>query len=183
MEYSVDDLVNVLRVFVEKNIDFIIIGDTVIQLALKKNILHDDVDLFIVKPSIFEHEEVYRELALENNWIYTCTEIGTPRIIARSGDKEITIELYENFMDINIPEEILINHRTLTISGLKIKILNPEQYIVLKTIQGVDLDKVREYLRELKKIDLRLLRKTIESYQNDEQSLIRERLREIGLEI
>lgn len=183
MEYTVDDLANVLRVFIDKNIKFVIIGDTVVQLVLRKNVLENDVDLFILEPSIFVNEEFYVRLAEEEGWDYTTTEIGTPRLITHTDDKDIVIELYENFMDIDIPLPILEKARTIKISGIRIKILSPEQYFVLKARQGVDLDKVSKYIKQLKRVEHRILRETISLYPREEQELIIERLKSMGLEI
>jgi predicted nucleotidyltransferase len=183
MGFTLEELAGVLRVLVDRSVRFVVIGDTVVQLALKKRVLEGDVDLFIIEPSVFVDEELYRNIAVENRWEYGYTEAGTPRYIARIGDKEVVLELYENFMDIDIPESILESAKTIKISDLRIRVLNPEQYFVLKARQGVDLDKLARYLKELKKIDHRLLKDAIEQYPREEQELIIERLRSIGLDI
>ena len=183
MGFTVNDLGRVLRVFVDKNVKFVVIGDTVVQLALKKDVLEGDVDLFVLEPSVFVNEDFYVDIANSNGWGYATTELGTPRIIARVGDKDIVVELYENFMDIDIPLSILEKSRTITVSDVKIRILFPEQYFVLKARQGVDLDKIGRYVKQLKRIDHRLLRETIEQYPREEQELIIERLESIGLKI
>ena len=183
MGFSVDDLVSVLRVFIDRGVRFVVIGDTSVQLALKKRVLEGDVDLFVIEPSVLVDEEVFREIAFENGWEYGSTEIGTPRIIARTGSGDIVLELYENFMDIVVPEKILENSKSISISNVKIKVLYPEQYFVLKARQGVDLHKLEKYLRELKRIDHRLLRESLEEFPRDEQELIIERLKSIGLRI
>lgn len=183
MGYNVDDLTSILRVFNDKGVNYVVIGDTVVQLALKKRVLEGDIDLFIIEPSVFVEEELYRSIAEENGWGYSVTEIGTPRIIARTASGDIVVELYENFMDINIPEDILERAGSIELKGVKIKLLKPEQYFVLKARQGVDLDKLSRYARELKRLDPKLLRETINTYPEDERELIIERLASIGVEI
>ncbi|MEM4532711.1 MAG: nucleotidyltransferase, partial [Desulfurococcaceae archaeon] len=93
------------------------------------------------------------------------------------------IELYENYLDIDIPESIINKSRVVNINDLKIRILYPEQYLVLKARQGVDLDKLKQYVRELKQIDYKLLKETIDKYPEDERKVIIERLEDIGLYI
>ncbi len=183
MRYGLEELAEVLKIFLDNNVRLTIIGDTCIQLALKKKFLEGDLDLFVSEPSPLVEEDFYRGLAEEMGWGYSYTEIGTPRIIARVNEKEIVLEFYENFMDIEIPVEIIEEARSITVSGAKIKILYPEQYFVLKARQGVDLDKLSKYLRELKRLDIKRLRKSIEKYPREEQGLIVERLRDIGVNI
>jgi len=183
MSYTLDDMVEVLSVFISYGIKFIIIGDTVVQLALKRKELTGDIDLFIIEPSIFLEEEMYKRIAEENKWDYSTTEAGTPRLVARINSREIVLELYENFMDIYIPDDIINDVKTLKIKDTKISMLNPEQYFVLKARQGVDLDRIAEYVKKLKKIDYKLIKKTIEKYPEEEQQLIKERLKSIGLKL
>jgi len=179
--FTASDLGRVLRVFAESGVDFVVIGDTVVQLALKRSVLEGDVDLFVIEPGVVGNEEFYRELAERYGWGYGSTEVGTPRIVARVGSAEIFVELYENFMDIEIPPEILGKARTIVLEGVRVKLLHPEQYFVLKARQGVDLDKLAEYLKDLGKLDYKLLRETISMYPEDERELIVERLESIGL--
>lgn len=183
MTYGIDDLVEALNKLEKYGVKYVIIGDTVVQLALKSKGLSSDVDLFVEEPSPLIEEELYRNVAENENWGYSTTEIGTPRLIARIEDKEIIIEIYENFMDIEIPDQVIAEAKSLKLRGLKVRVLHPEQYFVLKARQGVDLDKLVKYIKMLKKIDKKLLLKTIEYFPDEEQGLIIERLKSIGLEI
>jgi len=181
--FTASDLGKALRVLVDSGVNFVIIGDTVVQLALKRSVLEGDVDLFVIEPGVLGNEEFYRELAEENGWGYGSTEIGTPRLIARVNDAEIVVELYENFMDIEVPVEVLSKARTIVLETVRVKLLHPEHYFVLKARQGVDLEKLATYLKELGKLDHKLLREAISYYPADEQRLIVERLESIGLKI
>ncbi len=183
MTYTLNELAEVLGKLVNGGIRFVVIGDTVVQLALKTGEFDGDIDIFALEPSPLAEEEKYIRIAEKHGWGYGSTEIGTPRLIARTSRGEIVIEVYENFMDIEIPYEILENARSINIKGVKIKLLRPEEYIVLKARQGVDLEKVSRYIKELKKIDLKTILKTIKYYPDDEQELIKNRLRSIGLKI
>lgn len=183
MSYNTSDLARVLRVFYDNRVDFVIIGDTCVQLALGKTVLTGDVDLFIIEPGIFENEDFYINLARSSGMEYSYTEIGTPRLIASVDDREIIIELYENYMDIDIPQTILNRTRVVTLDNTRVKLLYPEQYFVLKARQGVDLDKLKQYIREIKHIDYKLLKDTLDKYTVDERKVIIERLEDIGLAI
>ncbi len=164
-------------------VEFVVIGDTVVQLALRKKELRGDVDLYVFKPSVVVEEEFYIELAEKEGWLYSTTEAGTPRIVARIGEKEIPIEFYENIFDIYIPEEIVSRAGSIKASGVRIKLIKPEEYIVLKARQGVDLDKLARYIRELKSIDKKLIEETIELMPEEDRKTIINRLRELGLRL
>ncbi len=181
MGYTLDDLAVIIEKLSIHGIDSVVIGDTVVQLALKKKVLEGDIDLFVLKPSVIVDEGVFIELAEKNNWHYSMTEAGTPRIVARIGDKEIPIEFYENIFDIYIPEEIINNARSINVKGVKIKLIKPEEYIVLKARQGIDLDKLAKYIRELKGLDKKVILKTLELMPEDEKKTIVNRLRQVGI--
>ncbi len=181
MSYSLGDLAVVLGKLIGYGVEFVVIGDTVVQLALRKKELSSDVDLFAINPSVVVDEGFYVELAEKEGWLYSTTEAGTPKIVARVGDKEIALEFYENIFDIYIPGEIIGRAGSISVKDVKIKLIKPEEYIVLKARQGVDLDKLKRYIKELKSIDKKLIIKTIELMPEDEQKTIANRLRQIGL--
>ena len=183
MGYTVDDLAYILGRLIEHGADFVVVGDTVVQLALKKKEFEGDVDIFALEPSPLVEEEFYRSIAEEEGWDMGTTGIGTPKFVAKVGDKDIVIEVYESFMDVEIPLEILNEARSIKLGGYKIKVLRPEQYFVLKARQGVDLDKLAKYYKELKKLDKKILAKTLEYFPDDEKEIIKERLRDIGVEL
>jgi predicted nucleotidyltransferase len=181
MGYTIDDLAYVLGKLSSYGVRFVVIGDTVVQLALRQKKLSGDVDLFVYEPSPLVEEDFYRGIAEREGWIISSTEIGTPKLVARVNDREIVVELYENFMDIEIPEEILGEARTINLRGVKVRVLKPEHYFVLKARQGVDLDKLENYYKKLGTLDKKLLSKILEKFPEEERSLIIERLALIGI--
>ncbi len=183
MGYRLEELGRILSVLVDEGVDYVVIGDTVIQLALRRRVFEGDIDIFALNPSPLAEEDFYIELAEKHGWGYGSTEIGTPRLVIQSESGEIVVEVYENFMDIDIPLEILENAGSIRLMDRRIKLIKPEHYIVLKARQGVDLDKLARYIRELKSINTKLVEKTIGLFPRDEQELITNRLRTIGLKI
>jgi predicted nucleotidyltransferase len=183
LEYTINEMARVLGVLIDEGVDFVVIGDTVIQLALRRKKLVGDIDLFALNPSPLAEEEFYMSLAEKYGWGYGVTEIGTPRLVARTGSIEIILEVYENFMDIDIPLEIIEGAGSIKLGDKKIKLIKPEQYLVLKARQGVDLDKLAKYARELKSINLKIVYNTVKLYPKEEQNLIIERLKSIGLKL
>lgn len=183
MGFSIRELKSVLEVFINRGVDFIVIGDTVVQLAVGSPSLTGDIDLFVLKPSLIGNEEFFIQIARENNWDIGYTEIGTIKFIAKTTSGDVTVELYENMFDFNIPDEVLNDASSINIEGLRIKVLKPEHYVVLKAKQGVDMDKLKIVIKTLKNIDYRVVKKTIETLPSDERAIVKGRLKNIGLNI
>jgi len=97
----------------------------------------------------------------------------------------LEIELYENFMDVEIPQELLESEVEISLGDVRVRALRPEHYFVLKARQGVDLDKLRRYLKELggKGFSKKLVEDALRLFPEYEDKSIRERLRSIGLTI
>lgn len=182
--FGVDVLARVLSKLLDHGIRFVVIGDTVVQLALKQRVLGGDVDLFVIEPSVVVDEDRFIKLAEDEGWLYSSTDAGTPKIIARYGDREVPLEFYENIFDVYVPLEIIERAGSISIGGVRIRLIKPEEYLVLKARQGVDLDKVSQYIKRLgRKVDRKLVEKTIKLFPLDEQKLIENRLRSAGLRI
>lgn len=185
--YTADDLVDVLSRLKRANVEFVIIGSTVLQLALRSAEFEGDVDLFVVKPSPVAEEEFFRGLAGSNGWGVGYTDLGTPRLLAKSGSgREVTVELYENIYDFYIPEEILASARKIKLRGEALRVIRLEDYVVLKARAGREDD-----LRVLKEVasmsatgrlhlDKRLVEKRLELFEEDAE-VIRRRLKGVGL--
>jgi len=153
LSYSIKNIAFVIKKLQEKNIDAVIIGDTSIQLALGHSVFEGDLDLFVISHSPIADKEVFEKLAEEAGWEISTTELGTPSLVVPVERGNLIVELYENYMDVEIPIEILEDTIEYRIEGVKVKAIRPEYYIVLKARQGIDLDKLGRYIRELKQRD------------------------------
>lgn len=181
--YRRTDLARVYREIIEEGVNAVIIGDTCIQLALGYSELEGDVDLFVLDPSPIAEKEFYYQLAEKKNWELSWTEVGTPALIVPLREGNLVVELYENYMDIDVPSEILedtVEHR---VDSTKVKAIKPEYYFVLKARQGVDLDKLKKYVALVKDkgLNIKLIEQAISLYPEEERDTIYERLRGIGL--
>lgn len=181
MSYTVSELALVLKEFIDAGVKFVLIGDTIVQLRLGKRELEGDLDLFVLEPSIIFEEEFYINLAEEKKWVYTRTEAGTPRIIAKADASEITVELYENLLDIYIPAEFIDEAKVIEVNGVKVKSIGLEEYFVLKARQGVDLNKLSKYLKQLKKIDKALIERALKHVPKEDEKAIVSRLKDVGI--
>lgn len=183
MRYKRREVAEVYRELEERGVEAVVIGDTVVQLALGLTELEGDLDLFVLRPSPLVERQFYQDLAEVKGWDITTTEIGTPALVVPLSEGQLVVELYENYMDIDIPEEIIEDAQEHRIDGIKLKAIRPEHYIVLKARQGVDLDKLKRYLSELKRrgLNVKLIEWAVSLYLDDEREVISERLRGIGL--
>jgi predicted nucleotidyltransferase len=185
--YTVDDLVEVLSKIKRANVEFVIIGSTVLQLALRQEELSDDVDVFVIRPSPVAEEEFFREVAGKNGWSMSFTDLGTPRLMAKSSSgREIVVELYENVYDFYVPENVLNSARKIKLRGEALRVISLEDYVVLKARAGRESD-----LRDLKgigslvatgrlRLDRRLVERRLQLFEED-AGVIRRRLESVGL--
>uniref|UniRef100_A0A7C2BKZ9 Nucleotidyltransferase n=1 Tax=Thermosphaera aggregans TaxID=54254 RepID=A0A7C2BKZ9_9CREN len=185
MGFSVDSLASVLSQLSKSGVDYVLIGDTVVQLYLGFKTLEGDVDLFALNPSPLGDQEFYSSLAERNGWEVASTELGTPKLICTVKGETVEVELYENFMDVEIPEELLNQSVTITVGSVKARALRPEHYFVLKARQGVDLDKLKRWLKQVEKtgFNKKIVEEAVSYFPGYEEKTIRERLRSIGLTV
>jgi len=184
--YKLENLLYVYRELVKRGVKAVIIGDTVVQIALGYKKLEGDLDLFVLEPSPIMKRDFYENIAHELGWETSLTEIGTPALIIPLVEGHLVVELYENYMDIEIPSEILESADEMRINSEKIVLIKPEHYLVLKARQGVDISKLKKYISELKSrgiLNKKLVENTLSLYPEEEQELIVERLGEAGLKL
>jgi len=183
------ELAEVIEVLREKGIDGVIIGSTVLAVTIGAKELEDDVDLFVTSFSPTIEEQKIRDVAKELGWDLGRTGIDTLSIIARKGDKEIIIELYENIYDFYVPSHVINNARRVRISGRRLKLIRIEDYILLKARRGSEFDLedlrvIRSMIssRELR-IDEGYLKKSLLNFPEEDRSLIISRLRSVNFKI
>ncbi len=190
MTYTLDDLAWILRVLQEEGFKFVVIGSTVLYLELRATKLEDDIDLFALEPSPLVEEDFYREKAYKHGWTLAQTVLGTPKFVVRTpSGAEVIVEFYENIHDFYIPPEILESAPTKRIRGVAVKVLRPEDYVVLKAKAGreVDMEDLRivwEYVEEGKlKLNERIIKQDVEYLPEEDKPLVVRRLRSIGFRV
>jgi len=190
MAYTVSDLAWLFRKLQQHGIRGVVVGSTVVELALRRKRFEDDVDIFALEPSPLVEEDRYREIASQEGWQVSQTALGTPKFIVKlpSGE-EVIVEFYENIFDYYIPPEILEQAPRKSIGGVEVKLLRVEDYIVLKAKAARDTDIedlriVKEYVDEGKlKIDTRIVKRDIELLPEEERSFVVNKLREVGFQL
>jgi predicted nucleotidyltransferase len=188
--YSIKDLAWLVGKLRDEGIRGVIIGSTVIDLELRRKEFEDDVDIFALEPSPLIEEDTYREIAYRNEWQMSYTALGTPKFVVRlpSGE-EVIVEFYENIHDFYIPLEIIENAPKKTISGVEVKLIRPEDYIVLKAKAARDPDIedlriVKEYIDSGKlKIDERIIKRDLELLPEEDRRLAISKLRGLGFRV
>ncbi|WP_428068630.1 nucleotidyltransferase [Caldisphaera sp.] len=181
---SLKAFIEIIRKLLDEGIKFTIIGDTVILLNTKSEDVGEDIDIFVESPSILENENFYEEIVERNNWLYGHTWLNTPRITAIINNEEVNLDLYDNLYDFYIPESFIKNAQRIDINGLRIRAINIEQYLVLKSYSGKEEDmlKLKEILVILKRNKIKIdENKIVEAARElGEESTIIRRLKEIG---
>ena len=190
MTYTLDDLAWVLSRLSSRGVRFVVIGSTVIDLELRRRSFEDDIDVFALEPSPLVEEEFYRELASKEGWELSYTALGTPKLVVKvpSGG-EVIVEVYENIHDFYIPPEILEQAPTKRIKGVSVRLLRPEDYIVLKAKAARDTDIedlriIREYIEEGRlRVNERIIRADLELLPEEDRRLAESKLRDLGFRV
>ncbi len=186
MAYTIDDVREILRALVDEGLDGIIIGDTVLALALGRKNLEGDIDVFAVGFSPLFEEEKIRSIAEEHGWDVGTTDLGTPSIIARVKGKTIVVELYENILDFYVPEDVIEESVDV---GLPMKAVSLEAYVLLKSRAGReeddrDLAEIAELASKGKiKLDLAKIRRLLSVFPEEDLSTMVHRLRKAGINV
>ena len=189
MQYTIKQLAEAFRKLSEIGIEGIIIGDTCINLELGNKQLEGDIDLFVTNMSPIMESNRIIVVAEEKGWSTGTTELGTPSIILRVNDADITVELYENVLDFYIPQELIeLCLQEYDINGTKIRCLSKECWLVLKAKRGAmqDLSEIRFALELIErnnvKLDKNKIMKAIEIFGEEAQAIY-DRLRSAGLKL
>ncbi len=176
-----------VRSLLDEGFRFTVIGGSVVELALGRRDLGDDIDVFGEKPSPVVEEEEYARVAEERGWTLGQTWLGTPRLLLRAGNEEIPVEFYDNIYDFYVPEEILARAGKTRVSGVTVRMVSLEDHIVLKANagRGSDIERLKEIARLANKGKLSVnpekLREAASLF-DDEQVILR-RLRDAGFKL
>ncbi|ARM76001.1 nucleotidyltransferase [Acidianus manzaensis] len=168
-----------------KIIDFVIIGDTVVELVLNKKGTDSDIDIFPVDTSVFAEEDKIREFCNENGWDYGSTPLDTPRLIVPLNEGQLQIDIYDNIQDFFVPPEIISNAKETKIGKYEFKVIRLEDYILLKAnaYREEDEKELKDLLDIIGKKNIKIDKKYLECHINlfeENSSSIKERLKDIG---
>jgi predicted nucleotidyltransferase len=190
LTYTLDDLAWVLSKLQQRGVRFVVIGSTVIDLELRRRSFEDDIDVFAFEPSPLVEEDAYREIALREGWDLSYTALGTPKLVVKvPSGSEVIVEVYENIHDFYIPLEILERAPTKRIKGVGVRLIRPEDYIVLKAKAARDTDIedlriIKEYIDERRlRIDERIVRADLELLPEEDRRLAESKLRDLGFRV
>ena len=168
--------------------DFVIIGDTILDISLGRKGTESDVDLFLLGLSVFVDEDKIRDFAFDRGWDFGKTPIDTPRIIATVDDDQLQIDMYENIQDFFVPQGIIESATEVRIGKEKFKIIRLEDYILLKTnaFREEDEDELKTIVYLIGEgklsIDKKYLESHIDLFEENAKS-IRDRLNLVGIKI
>ena len=166
-----------MRLLLDNGFRFTIIGGTIIALAVSSDDLGPDVDVFAEHPNVTD-EQRYLSAAEANSWDYGQTWLGTPRLTIVAQGEEVPVEFYDNIYDFYVPERFIRDARRVEVEGVRVRMLTPEQYLVLKGRAGRDVDEealkqIGELVRKGRlKVDADRIREAAKEFE-DERIIIR----------
>lgn len=163
--FSINALRRIIELLRSRGVDGVIIGSTSLELATGSRVFEGDVDLLVTSTSVLANYSVLEELAREHGCILGATWLGTPSITCFVENEEVPVDLYENIYDFYIPEELVKDSVIYNVSGVKIRAVRPEDYIVLKAVAGreEDLEALRRVGDLIKSRKLKVDKRFIES--------------------
>ncbi|MFB6470522.1 MAG: nucleotidyltransferase [Vulcanisaeta sp. AZ3] len=181
-------LIKVGSEFNKHDIDFVLIGSAILPLLYNINWNIHDIDLFITNKSTVTEQELFEEIAKENDWDAGMDMNGMMYYEILVNAQIIRIDLMENLLDIYIPEQMLRNAAKLKVDGLEIKSIKLEDLLVLKAREASEegdefLSRIAEILADPEgglSIDKDYLRNAINYYPEDAESIER-RLEKSGI--
>jgi predicted nucleotidyltransferase len=134
--FRLEDLVSVFRWLSSLGLGFVVIGDTCVYYSIGRRVFEGDVDLFVFEGSLLAVEGDIVSHADESGWDVGSTWLGTLSLVVRVGSEEVPLDLYEAVHDFYVPWEFIEGSRVIDVSGFHLKMLSPEQHIVLKARSG-----------------------------------------------
>ncbi|HWQ17316.1 MAG TPA: nucleotidyltransferase [Sulfolobales archaeon] len=185
--YRLEDLVSLFKQLEGLGLRFVIIGNTSIYYAMGRRVFEDDVDLYIYEGSLASVESSLRSIADEMGWDVGSTELGTPSLIIRNMGEEIAVDLYEALYDFYVPSEIIEASRIISLDGISVRILAPEQHIVLKARAGSE-ESVEDLARYADLVENGELKVNIQEIKRlaqlfEDMKTIIQRLRKAGFQL
>ncbi|MEZ0394058.1 MAG: nucleotidyltransferase [Desulfurococcaceae archaeon] len=180
--FSAKTLRETLSKLIDNGVRFVIIGGTALQLELGHRQFEGDLDLFVISPSPLSERDFYESLCEREGWELTRTEEGFMKIVIPTDEGHLEVELYENYLDFEIPDEIIESARSVTLNGLRVKIIRPEHYIILKARQGAEVDELKGIYRKYERaFNAENVRKGLELFPEEEREIVKRKLVRAGV--
>jgi len=166
--------------------DFIIIGDTVLDLELKRKGTESDVDVFITSISVFTDEDRIDAFSEEHGWDLGKTPIDTPRLMIPVDDEQLQLDLYENIQDFFVPPIVIESSLEKKIGDYTAKAIILEDYLLLKAnaFRDEDEEEIKNIVKLIGEgklaIDKEILSKHVEYFEENSKS-VKDRLNSLGI--
>ncbi|AAL63697.1 conserved hypothetical protein [Pyrobaculum aerophilum str. IM2] len=172
----------------EKGVEFVLIGSAVLPFVYNIDYDPRDVDLFIINKSTVLDNELFEEIAEENDWDMGTSDHGTIYYELIVEGEAVRVDLLENILDIYIPPELLADLKEVDIDGIKVKSIGLEQLLALKA--KIATKEAEEFINEVARmvlernirVDYEKIKKYATAYPEDAEGILK-RLRRNGIYI
>ncbi|ABP50331.1 MULTISPECIES: nucleotidyltransferase [Pyrobaculum] len=134
----------------KRGVEFVLVGSAVLPFVYKIDYDPGDVDLFILNKSTVLDNELFEDVAQENDWDMGTSDHGTIYYELIVGGEAVKVDLLENILDIYIPPELLSDLKEVKIDGISIKATGLEQLLVLKA--KIATKEAEEFINEVARI-------------------------------
>ncbi|BCU68298.1 nucleotidyltransferase [Sulfolobales archaeon HS-7] len=179
---EIGEILNEIRTITE----FVIVGDTIVDVTLKRKGTESDVDIFPTTISAFADEDVIRNFAYSNGWDFGRTPIDTPRIVVELDEGQLQLDFYDNIQDFYVPSKLLDSSIEVKIGNYTFKSIPLEGYVVLKAYayREEDEDELRSLSMILSEKNIRIevdkITSFSELFEDSTQSIVK-RLKNLGI--
>ncbi|MCU7788849.1 MAG: nucleotidyltransferase [Pyrobaculum sp.] len=170
----------------EKGVEHVLIGSAILPFLYNIDYDPRDLDIFVINKSTVLDNELFEEIAEENDWDMGTSDHGTIYYELIVGGETVRVDLLENILDIYIPPELLADLREVDVDGVRVRAIGLEQLLVLKakiaTKEAEDfINEVARYVLERGiKLDYDKIRKYAGAYPEDAEGILK-RLRRNGI--
>lgn len=136
----------------KRDIEHVLVGSAVLPLAYGIEYDPRDIDLFILNKSTVLDNELFEEIARENDWDLGTSDHGTIYYELIVGGESVRVDLLENILDIYIPPEFFSETRKVAINGVEVASIGLEELLVLKA--KIATKEAEEFINEVARMVL-----------------------------
>jgi len=166
---SLKEVLDVVRVFAERGVDFIVVGGAAVSILLQDKSVAADLDLVAFSPDPALEEDFYAELASELGCEMERHPLGGVRLTFSDG---FAVDLVSPAINLEVPSEAFEFHEKVKLpSGKEAKVASVELALVLKcqAVAWGDAppESLREYVsRVWKRVDRSKLNRILDLYDS-----------------
>ncbi|MEM1903066.1 MAG: nucleotidyltransferase [Pyrobaculum sp.] len=172
----------------KRGVEYVLVGSAVLPFVYKIEYDPGDLDIFILNKSTVLDNELFEEIARENDWDFGTSDHGTIYYELIIGGESVRVDLLENILDIYIPLDFFTELKEIELNSVKIKSIGLEELLVLKA--KIATKEAEDFINEVArlvienniKLNYSKIKKLASLYPEDTEGILK-RLRRNGIYI